>query len=70
MTYLVQRKDRSHILAYDGIEPLTGRVRRRWIPVGHDPRRSRKRTRRAGRFGDVQVDAHFAAARLVPRGIT
>ena len=34
MTYLVQRKDRFYVVAYDGVDPLTGRERRRWHPVG------------------------------------
>lgn len=38
MTYIVQRKDRLYVVAYDGIDPLTGRERRRWLPVGHDRR--------------------------------
>jgi integrase len=36
MTYIVQRKDRFYVVAYDGIDPLTGRERRRWHPVGND----------------------------------
>ena len=36
MTYIVQRKDRFYVVAYDGVDPLTGRERRRWHPVGHD----------------------------------
>lgn len=36
MTYIVQRKDRFHVVAYDGVDPLTGRERRRWHPVGTD----------------------------------
>lgn len=36
MTYIVQRKDRFYVVAYDGIDPLTGRERRRWLPVGHN----------------------------------
>lgn len=36
MTYIVQRKDRFYVVAYDGIDPLTGKERRRWHPVGHD----------------------------------
>lgn len=36
MTYIVQRKDRFYIVAYDGLDPLTGKERRRWHPVGHD----------------------------------
>lgn len=35
MTYIVQRQDRFYVVAYDGLDPLTGRERRRWHPVGH-----------------------------------
>ena len=35
MAYIVQRKDRYYVIAYDGIDPTTGRERRRWHPVGH-----------------------------------
>jgi hypothetical protein len=36
MTYIVQRQHRFYVVAYDGLDPLTGRDRRRWHPVGHD----------------------------------
>src|SRR5437764_10438062 len=36
MTYIVQRKDRFYAVAYDGLDPLTGRDRRRWHPAGRD----------------------------------
>jgi hypothetical protein len=36
MSYIVQRQDRFYVVAYDGIDPLTGRERRRWHPIGHD----------------------------------
>lgn len=36
MAYIVQRKDRFYVVAYDGLDPLTGKERRRWHPVGHD----------------------------------
>jgi hypothetical protein len=36
MTYIVQRRDRFYVVAYDGVDPLTGRERRRWHPVGGD----------------------------------
>ena len=35
MTYIVQRKSRFYVVAYDGIDTLTGRERRRWHPAGH-----------------------------------
>lgn len=36
MAYIVQRKDRFYVVAYDGLDPLTGKERRRWHPAGHD----------------------------------
>jgi hypothetical protein len=36
MSYIVQRQDRFYVVAYDRLDPLTGRKRRRWHPVGHD----------------------------------
>ena len=35
MTYIVQRKPRFYVGAYDGIDILTCRERRRWHPAGH-----------------------------------
>jgi len=35
MAYIVQRKDRFYVVAYDGTDPTTGRERRRWHPAGH-----------------------------------
>ncbi len=36
MAYIIQRKDRFYVVAYDGLDPLTGRERRRWHPAGRD----------------------------------
>jgi integrase len=36
MAYIVQRKDRFYVVDYDGIDPVTGRERRRWHPAGRD----------------------------------
>ncbi len=38
MAYIVNRKDRFYVVAYDGIDPLTGRERRRWHPAGDNRR--------------------------------
>jgi hypothetical protein len=35
MAYIVQRKDRFYVVAYNGTDPATGRERRRWHPAGH-----------------------------------
>ena len=34
MAYIVSRNRRFYVVAYDGIDPLTGRERRRWHPAG------------------------------------
>ena len=36
MTYIVQRKDRFYVVAYDGLDPITRKEHRRWHPVGHE----------------------------------
>lgn len=36
MTYIVERNTRFYVVTYDGLDPLSGRERRRWIPIGHD----------------------------------
>jgi integrase len=36
MTYIIQRQDRFYVVAYDGLDPLTGKERRRWHPAGRD----------------------------------
>ena len=61
MTYIVQRKDRFYVVAYDGLDPLTGKERRRWHPVGHDRARGRSVAARIDRD-----DAGAAAARGGP----
>lgn len=32
--YVVERKDRFYVVTYDGLDPATGRERRRWHPAG------------------------------------
>ncbi len=34
MAYIIERNNRFYVVAYDGIDPLTGRERRRWHPAG------------------------------------
>lgn len=36
MSYIIQRQDRFYVVSYDGLDPLTGKERRRWHPAGHD----------------------------------
>jgi Phage integrase, N-terminal SAM-like domain len=36
MTYMVKRNDGFYVVVCDGLDPLTGRERRRWHPVGTD----------------------------------
>lgn len=35
MAYIVSRKNRFYVVAYDGIDPVTGKERRKWLPAGH-----------------------------------
>ena len=49
MTYIVQRQDRFYVVAYDGLDPLTGKERRRWHPVGGDRDEAEAVARRVGR---------------------
>ena len=57
MSYIVQRQDRFYVVAYDGLDPLTGRERRRWHPVGHDREEAEHLAARL----DRERDATFAA---------
>ena len=34
MAYIVNRNDHFYVVAYDGVDPITGRERRRWHPAG------------------------------------
>ena len=34
MAYIIERNNRFYVVTYDGIDPLTGRERRRWHPAG------------------------------------
>ena len=34
MAYIVHRDHHFYVVAYDGIDPITGRERRRWHPAG------------------------------------
>jgi integrase len=34
MAYIIQRNERFYVIAYDGIDPVTGKERRRWHPAG------------------------------------
>lgn len=36
MAYIVERKDRFFVVDYDGVDPITGRERRKWQLVGSD----------------------------------
>ena len=41
MTYIVERQDRFYVVAYDGLDPIAGRERRRWHPAGMDREEAR-----------------------------
>lgn len=36
MSYIIQRQNRFYVVAYCGLDPLTGKERRRWHAAGHD----------------------------------
>jgi hypothetical protein len=46
MAYVVRRRDRWYAVAYEGIDPVTGRARRRWHPA-HDNLTHRSQHRQA-----------------------
>ncbi len=58
MTYIVER-NRFYVVSYDGLDPLTGRERRRWIPIGHD--RAKPRRSPHNSTSNVFPDRHGAA---------
>lgn len=73
MSYIVQRKHRFYVVAYDGLDPLTGRERRRWHPAGSDRREAealagRLQVDRAGsppaRGGPIRLDDFLRATWL------
>ena len=53
MSYIVQRQDRFYVVAYDGLDPLTGNERRRWHPVGHDRHEAEQLAARPDRERDA-----------------
>ena len=55
MAYIVQRKDRFYVVDYDGIDPITGRERRRWRLVGCDRTEAEEL---AARLEAERADAH------------
>ena len=59
MAYIIKRKDRFYVVAYDGLDPLTGKERRRWHPAGRDRHEAEEIA------GRIQNDAAGAAP---PRG--
>ncbi len=82
MTYIVQRKDRFYVVAYDGLDPLTGRERRRWHPAGtredaeqvadqldtDRPRNARRSS--AAQLGDFLTDTWLPRKRVHVRATT
>jgi integrase len=52
MAYIAQRKDLFYVVDYDGVDPLTGRKRRRWHPIGSDREEAQAI---AGRLGTERV---------------
>lgn len=46
MAYIVKRRNRLYVVAYDGLDPLTGKERRRWHPAGTDRAEAEQMARR------------------------
>ena len=64
MAYIIQRKNRFYVVAYDGLDPLSGKERRRWHPAGHDRHEAEQMAAR------IQADAAGATSRSVACGPT
>lgn len=62
MAYIVQRKDRFDVVAYDGTDPTTGRERRRRHPAGHS--RSDAEAIASRLDAIVEADAEVIATQL------
>lgn len=60
MAYIIERKDRFYVVAYDGLDPLTGKERRRWHPAGRDRQEAEQIAARIGRW---RCDTATAGAR-------
>jgi integrase len=75
MTYIVQRQDRFYVVANDGLDPLTGKERRRWHPVGHDrgeadalaARLDRERTSAPPKVGGPTTVSQFLRQTWLPQ---
>lgn len=84
MAYIVNRKDRFYVVAYDGVDPLTGRGRRRWHPAGddrqdaellarrleHDPRQDCRSRITSTRLGPFLTDTWLPRKRMHVRATT
>ena len=55
MAYIIERKNRFYVVAYDGLDPLTGKERRRWHPAGHDRHLPVEASHRGYRIGENDV---------------
>ncbi len=62
MAYTIERKDRFYVVAYDGIDPITGRERRKWHPAGTDRAVAELMARRLG--DDARGDARRTNGRV------
>lgn len=61
MTYIPHAKNRFHVVAYDGLDPLPGKERRLWHPVGQNRHDGELAAARIDRR--VQVVAEAASLR-------
>ena len=56
MAYIIERKNRFYVVAYDGIDPATGRERRRWHPAGHSRADAEAIAARLDMITEAEVD--------------
>ena len=76
--YVAQRRNRFYAVIYDGIDPITGRERRRWHPAGTDRTHAQRlaeklaaeQSANAGRTGGPTVGAYLTRKWLPTKQLT
>lgn len=57
MAYITQRINRFYVVAYDGLDPVTGKERRRWHPAGTHRHEAKQIAAREGQSSRQPVEA-------------
>ena len=66
MAYIVQRNHRFYVVAYDGIDPITGRERRRWHPAGESRGDAEAIAASLDRGAPAHRSGELAHGRIIP----